>query len=539
MRRASLFLLLLALLAQPASANNCVEVRFSPAVKDLQIVIWIEDLAGKVLETPYITRLTGQFGLANRPGAPLLKTDFKWPYGRREMVMPIWAHRRDKHYPKVMMGGVCGHSPSTRCPDSSLCAGDCEDSTIAYHSRVSSYEPFYCSPSGPSGIDVMSCASKGTFAKGAYAPPPAFSLYPPRADITAFNSAVDHADLKDFAAQNDLVAVSAATPPAGAPVDPPVSWIPAALPEGDYVAYIELSQESDFNASHDHPNQADTVSAWDFEGHKFLGQPSIIYTVPFHYGATASSAIATQYAGYSTWDGSDGVIHPPDGTITTNKVGSGAGRLMDVNDGVDVYRVKVVVGTCSVRPGPTGGAITNLVLTPSANAIKVSFQGPPGEVSPERYQVRYREGSTPITGEMFDMQIAGPNVAAGAPGATLTTDLVGLQNTTSYAVGVRAVSASGEHSAVVSQVASTVAPKYAVLHGCFVATAAFGSPMARSVDALRAFRDRRLLSNPAGQLATAVYYAFSPPLANAIATDDALRALARAALRPIVALLTR
>src|SRR5437762_2972058 len=58
---------------------GAVDIRFKPGASDLQIVVWIEDAKGNVVDTPYITRLTGQFGLANRPGTPLLKTDFRWP----------------------------------------------------------------------------------------------------------------------------------------------------------------------------------------------------------------------------------------------------------------------------------------------------------------------------------------------------------------------------------------------------------------------------------------------------------------------------
>jgi hypothetical protein len=549
---AALLIGLLALPAPPARAATCnaVEIRFSPGVERLQIVVWIEDTAGTVIATPYITRATGQFGLANRPGAALLKTDFKWPYGRRDMVMPIWAHRRNKHYPKVTMGGVCGNSPTTLCPDNTPCAGQCSDTTIAYHERVSSNEPYYCAPGRT--LDAVTCASPSTLSKGAYAPAPAFSLYPPRADVTAYYSTRDSTDLKDFPVQNDLVAVSAATPIAGTSVFPPPSWIPQNLPDGDYVAYVELSQESDFNASHDHPNQTDTESSWDWVGHKFLGQPSVVYKVPFHYGPTPSSAVATQYAGYSTWDGSDGILHPPDATITSNVIGSGAGRLIDVNDGMDVYRVKVVVGPCNVTPpdggtpGTDGGTptcvapdpVNNLELTPAPNSLKVTFAPPPGGVAPERFQVRYREGTAAIAGETFDLQVAGPTVAPGAAGARLATELLGLQGNYSYAVAVRGVAACGKPSAVASQIATTQGPKFAVLHGCFIATAAYGSSMARSLDTLRRFRDEKLLSNPAGRLATAVYYALSPPLAHAIASDDALRALARAALRPLVTLIS-
>ena len=82
--------------------------------------------------------------------------------------------------------------------------------------------------------------------------------------------------------------------------------------------------------------------------------------------------------------------------------------------------------------------------------------------------------------------------------------------------------------------AKTTVHKFTTLSGCFIATAAYGSPMAAAVQSLRAFRDRRLLDNAAGQLLVATYYAFSPTLANAIAADPQLRAVARAALQPVV-----
>jgi serine protease len=72
--------------------------------------------------------------------------------------------------------------------------------------------------------------------------------------------------------------------------------------------------------------------------------------------------------------------------------------------------------------------------------------------------------------------------------------------------------------------------------GCFIATAAFGTPMAQDVRYLRAFRDEYLQTNDAGRWFVKQYYKYSPPLADYLRQHDDLRAVVRAGLSPLVGL---
>ena len=73
---------------------------------------------------------------------------------------------------------------------------------------------------------------------------------------------------------------------------------------------------------------------------------------------------------------------------------------------------------------------------------------------------------------------------------------------------------------------------------CFIATAAYGTPMAEEIQILREFRDEYLLTNPMGQAFVDFYYKVSPPIAEFITEHPSLKPIVRAALMPVVAMST-
>ncbi len=87
------------------------------------------------------------------------------------------------------------------------------------------------------------------------------------------------------------------------------------------------------------------------------------------------------------------------------------------------------------------------------------------------------------------------------------------------------------HTAVPGEVTGVLADDV----NCFIATAAWGSPMAGQVGTFRAFRDTYLLPHEWGRSFVRLYYEFGPEAAATIAENEALRALSRAALTPLLA----
>jgi hypothetical protein len=502
-----------------SAACRVLEVELKP-VPHLQLAVWLEDEQGHFIDTAFVTRSVGALGLANRPGNSMLKSAFRWPYGRRDMTLPVWAHARGKTYQFIVMGGAAGT--------------DSHDNTIGYHEGYSSTENFYCPPSSLP-LDAISCASQFTGSKGVF-DPSRKSFYPPRADLKTFGS-FDSADAHSFASLNDVAAVSGATPPGNVLLNPDIRWaVPSSMANGKYVVKVEASLEADFNSANMHPSFPDANAELRVYGSDAIGQPSVVYAVPITVDGTPQTATTDGYAGYGTWDGSDGALHRPDPSIA-DAPGSGAGRLAHVTDADGTWRVHVFANGCSGCRTPQ--AVTSMSATPADTTIRLDFAAPSSTDEldkPRSYEIRYQP-KVPLTDDTFHQGIpAEMPPPPGAPHAPQEATISGLKATTLYYVGIRAINACGQPGPAAFASATTQQQKFVVLHGCFVATAAYGSQMEPAVAALRQFRDGALLTSPLGRLFVAAYYAFSPPLARLIASDERLRAGARGVLSPVVAL---
>jgi len=133
---------------------------------------------------------------------------------------------------------------------------------------------------------------------------------------------------------------------------------------------------------------------------------------------------------------------------------------------------------------------------------------------------------------------------------TFDIDDGSLLNGETYYVRVGAVDSAANESALSDELSAEPIPTidfwetYKAAGGtdpggfCFIATAAYGSPMGPDLDALRAFRDQILWPTGLGRAFVRSYYSWGRAAARWIADRPAARAVVRVALAPVVLLAT-
>src|SRR6185369_14579387 len=105
-----------------AAGERALAFTFTPTGRS-QIAIWVESADGTFLGTVSLTQAVSVRGIGNRPGASQMNSGYHWPYGRREGVLPIWAHRRAaapgaRQFPRVIFQSRPEGYASRTCEDS-------------------------------------------------------------------------------------------------------------------------------------------------------------------------------------------------------------------------------------------------------------------------------------------------------------------------------------------------------------------------------------------------------------------------------------
>jgi hypothetical protein len=680
-----------------AQSAAVLEFRYTPVTR-AQVAIWVEDANGKFLSTVALTEATAFRGIGNRPGASQMNSGYRWPYGRREGVLPIWAHRRAsapgaKLFPRVIFQmrteGFASQTQSDQSRDIYYCL------------------QFDMTKSTKDELDAVSCATQFNSDKGRYLtqadvdkgysepyeqhnssgslvgimqPMPLKSMYPARMDTSKCpveGACFDGDDVDHFAddvraVMPDIDAVTKATAPGDSP-QKLLFTVPKAWAQGDYVAWIEVNVEGDYNEdaaspatrmlgwnTSTYPSPTSPDDKWDYYakayGYSYRGQPSVVYKVPFKLGPAGEVTTATDMpVGRSSWDvwATDyGKLEPVSFTASeaghlADQNGSGADRLRRDGQG---HRFSVTArvsgdlppsqpqtepvadagmehpdagvmmdaGTAMEPPPPgTGEEPPSCGAKPASDSGSSNSENPPqmptdkpaaetmesvsngssdgvviedsgdcqgGPVGPiEGLQLRrhpnklrshewvllrfkaahsqqklhayeVRVSTEPIVDAVSFMRYGreARNATDDAEGATalmlptdvpegryINTAIGDLVADTHYFVAVRATDDFNQHGPISVAEINTPARTFATVTACFVATAAYGSPLATEIDALRRFRDRQLSATAPGRVLVQAYQEFGPRAARVIAQSDTLRSWVRAALAPVIALVRR
>jgi hypothetical protein len=210
---------------------------------------------------------------------------------------------------------------------------------------------------------------------------------------------------------------------------------------------------------------------------------------------------------------------PDAGYRFVNWIGD-VGTIADVNAATTNITMNgdysIIANFESVYPTVTTKAATNI----TTNSTTLNMDYTVGNFNPVQVRFAYKK-SAGLFWSHTDWVSKSEN-------GTYATQLTGLDSDTTYDFKAQLYYEDTEIEGTTLQFFTTdTPPPWGSGGGCFIATAAYGTPTAEEIDVLREFRDVVLLKSTVGSQFVALYYWLSPPVADFIAGNELLRTLVR------------
>jgi len=255
------------------------------------------------------------------------------------------------------------------------------------------------------------------------------------------------------------------------------------------------------------------------------------YSITANFVALYDLSISNTEGGSITEPG-EGVFTYDEGEVVDLLAEAGEGYLFvewtgDVGTITDVYAATTTItmnGDYSITanfeaayPTVTTKAATN--ITAYSSTLNMNYTV--GDFSPVQVRFAYKK-SAGLFWSYTDW-------VSKSRGGTHAESLTGLSSNTEYDFKAQLksndteIEVEGTTLQFTTDTPSTPPPS----GGCFIATAAYGTPTAEQIDVLREFRDSVLLESTAGSQFVALYYQLSPPVADFISGSSFLRTLVR------------